>query len=37
MNVRCWKAEASAKLGTLLPREKRKIQYQKALNLNPKP
>lgn len=31
MNVRCWKAEASAKLGTLLPREKRKKQYQEAL------
>lgn len=31
MNVRCWKAEASAQLGTLLPREKRKKQYQKAL------
>ena len=31
MNVRCWKAEASAQLGTLLPREKRKKQYQAAL------
>ena len=31
MNVRCWKADASAQLGTLLPREKRKKQYQAAL------
>ena len=31
MNVRVWKAEASQQLGTLLPREKHKQAYDKAL------
>ncbi|KAG1678209.1 hypothetical protein FOA52_016146 [Chlamydomonas sp. UWO 241] len=31
MNVRVWKAEASEQLGTLLPREKHKQAYDKAL------
>jgi len=31
MNVRVWKAEASEQLGTLLPREKHKHAYDKAL------
>jgi WD repeat and SOF domain-containing protein 1 len=31
MNVRVWKAEASAQLGVTLPREKHKQAYQKAL------
>lgn len=31
MNVRVWKAEASEHLGTLLPREKQKDVYNKAL------
>ena len=31
MNVRVWKADASEKLGTLLPREREKQQYNKAL------
>jgi len=31
MNVRVWKAEASQQLGTLLPREKHKLAYDKAL------
>jgi len=31
MNVRLWKADASAQLGTLLPREKHKQAYDKAL------
>ena len=31
MNVRIWKAEASAQLGTLLPREKKKHAYDAAL------
>ncbi|KAK9814546.1 hypothetical protein WJX72_007699 [[Myrmecia] bisecta] len=31
MNVRIWKAEASQQMGTLLPREKHKQAYQKAL------
>jgi len=31
MNVRLWKANASAQLGTLLPREKHKQAYDKAL------
>lgn len=31
MNVRIWKSEASQQLGTLLPREKHKHAYQKAL------
>ena len=31
MNVRIWKAHASEKVGTLLPREKRKMQYNDAL------
>ena len=30
-NVRLWKAHASEKVGTLLPREKRKMQYNDAL------
>ncbi len=31
MNVRVWKAVASAPQGTLLPREKHKLAYNKAL------
>ena len=31
MNVRIWKADASAQLGTLLPREKKKQAYDAAL------
>jgi WD repeat and SOF domain-containing protein 1 len=31
MNVRVWKADASEHLGTLLPREREKAQYTKAL------
>eukprot|EP00894_Picocystis_sp_ML_P003908 jgi/Pico_ML_1/54425/g4771.t1 len=31
MNVRVWKSNASQQLGTLLPREKHKHAYQKAL------
>ena len=31
MNVRVWKAEASEQLGTLLPRERQKETYNKAL------
>lgn len=31
MNVRVWKAEASEQLGTLLPRERQKATYNKAL------
>lgn len=31
MNVRCWKADASAQLGTLAPREKRKHAYNASL------
>lgn len=31
MNVRVWKADASQQLGTLLPRERHKQAYQKAL------
>lgn len=31
MNVRVWKAEASEQLGTLLPRERKKHAYNKAL------
>jgi WD repeat and SOF domain-containing protein 1 len=31
MNVRLWKADAAAQLGTLLPREKHKQAYDKAL------
>ena len=31
MNVRVWKAEASEQLGTLLPRERQKQAYNKAL------
>ncbi|EFN52020.1 hypothetical protein CHLNCDRAFT_139585 [Chlorella variabilis] len=31
MNVRVWKANASEQLGTLLPRERKQLQYNKAL------
>jgi WD repeat and SOF domain-containing protein 1 len=31
MNVRMWKAEAAEQLGTLLPRERAKAEYSKAL------
>lgn len=31
MNVRVWKANASEALGTQLPRERKKMQYNKAL------
>lgn len=31
MNVRMWKANASEQLGTLLPRERQKAAYNKAL------
>lgn len=31
MNVRIWKAEASAQVGPLLPREKKKAAYDAAL------
>ena len=31
MNVRIWKADASQQLGTLLPRERHKAAYNKAL------
>ncbi|GAB4819994.1 hypothetical protein N2152v2_007040 [Parachlorella kessleri] len=31
MNVRIWKADASQQLGTLLPRERHKVAYNKAL------
>jgi WD repeat and SOF domain-containing protein 1 len=31
MNLRCWKADASAQMGTLLPREQRKHAYNASL------